>query len=110
MTSENKDKIRYKVNLKPHLEELNCFTSNRMKESDLLSIEKTKKILEQSQQLPQPSTNKFTIPFQEKRSERCKKFVSRLQEINDSSVYIWIDRTNDCGTSIIGKRSINMSV
>lgn len=105
MTSENKDKIRYKVNLKPHLEELNCFTSKRMEESDLLSIEETKRILEQSQQLPQLSTNKFTIPFQEKRSERFKKFVAKLQEVNSSSIYIWIDRTNDCGTSIIGSLS-----
>ncbi|MEO5968365.1 MAG: hypothetical protein ABIQ95_00435 [Bdellovibrionia bacterium] len=41
------------------------------------------------------------IPFIEKESERFKKYIGQLQSANSSGVYIWIDRTNDCGTSII---------
>ena len=101
MTAENRNKIRYKVNLKPHLEELNCFTTKTMHESDLLSLDETKKLLDQGQSLRNLNARKFSINFDEIRSERFKKYLLKLQEANPSRVYLWIERTNDCGTSVL---------
>lgn len=101
MSNENREQIRYKVNLNLHLLELNCFVLKRLSDSDLLPVEKTKSILEQSQHLNQMTPFKFTIPFEEKGSERFKKYIEQLQTTNSSGVYIWIERTNDCGTSVI---------
>jgi hypothetical protein len=98
---ERKKKIGYKINLKSHLQELNCFTVRTMSESDLVPLDQTKEILDRSKQLREAVPNKFTIPFEEKKSFRFKNYIKLLQDANSSGVYVWINRTNDCGSSII---------
>ena len=101
MATENREKIRYKVNLKPHLHELNCFTMKTMDELDLVPVEQTRAILNQVRMLGETPSFKFTIPFEEKNTDKFKSYITQLQNANSAGVYIWINRTNDCGTSIL---------
>ena len=101
MTSENREKIQYKINLTPYMLELNNFVLKRKGESDLLSIEKTRMNIEKSKNLDRMVLLKKTIPFAEKSSEKFKKYISLLQKANPAGVYIWLERTSICGTTII---------
>jgi len=104
-SDERRNRISYKVNLKPYLQELNCFTLKPKSETDLISLDETKKIIERSKSIRKTERNKITIPFKEKQSEHFNNYIQRLQDANSSGIYLWIERANNCGTTLLGSLS-----
>jgi hypothetical protein len=101
MRTENQLKIAYKINIKKYLRELSCFSLRPITESDLLPVGQSNDILSRIRQLPKDDSHKFTIPFDEKYSVRFFAYIQQLYQTNPSSIYMWSDLSDVCGTCIL---------
>ena len=95
----NREKlIRYKLNVKSYLRELHELSMERPLESHLLPLEATEHIRNESKEILRGKpTRKIHMDFDERKTERFKKYVVNLHRVNPNPVYIWTDRTNSCG-------------
>jgi hypothetical protein len=106
MMTKLQEKNQLKRLLPSYLSELKALTGLDIDSESLSSIEDTEKIRNEASSIENTDINKFAIDFEEKNSERFKKFVASLNEANSSPVYIWTNRSNFCGLHKIN--SINM--
>lgn len=91
-------RLSYNYNIKAHLEQLSHLTNRAVTKHDLLSLELTDSIREQSLKLLNESRSiKFEIYFLEKTEARFQAFVKNLVVLNPSPVYVWIEHTITCG-------------
>lgn len=103
MGSDIGQRLAYKRNIQSHLSQLSHLTNREVTEGDLLPLETTHSIREQSKRLLNSSSlHKFKIRFPEKLDGRFTTFVRNLHALNSSPVYIWIEHTNTCGLLEIG--------
>jgi hypothetical protein len=98
MNSDLTQRLACKRNLQCYLSQL-CHLANRnVTADDLLPLEVTHAIREQSTRLlDKTSFRKFKIKFSEKLDTRFAMFVKNLYALNPSPVYIWVEHTNTCG-------------
>lgn len=94
-------RLRQKLNLKRYLAELSALTGGSVQADELVSLEQTASLREAQQKFGALPTSSSEIPFSERGSERFKEFVRRLHDTNPSSVYVWTQRTIDCGALLI---------
>ncbi len=87
MTTERQKKIIYKENVRKYLQKIRCFTRQPVEESNLLSLNETMILRTRSKERIAKEAYGFTIPFEEKTSERFQKYINRLQCANPSGVY-----------------------
>jgi hypothetical protein len=97
MTTKLHEKIQFKRLLPAYLLELKALTGLDVSSEFLCSVEDTEKIRNESSSVRTADINKFAIDFEEKNSERFKKFITSLNEANSSPIYIWTNRSNFCG-------------
>lgn len=98
MSSGIANRLAYKRYLQSHLSQLSHLTNRYIGENDLLPLETTHSIREESKQLlDMSSLRKFKIDFSEKLGVRFEEFVRNLHALNPNPVYIWIEHTNTCG-------------
>lgn len=89
MTDKLNEKIQLKRLLPAYLSELKTLTGLDVSSKSLSSIENVEKIRNESSSIKDNDISKFTVNFEEKESERFKRFISNLNESNSSPVYIW---------------------
>lgn len=94
-------KLRQKLNLKRYLAELSTLTGGSVQVDELVSLEHTATLRQAQQKFEALPTSPSEIPFSERGSERFKEFVRRLHDANPSPVYVWTQRTIDCGALLI---------
>ncbi len=106
MSGDLGQRLAYKRNLQSHLSQLSQLSNREVTESDLLPLELTHSIREESKRLLNTaSLHKFKIHFPEKGSARFARFVASLRATNSNPTYIWIEHTNICGLFEIGSIS-----
>jgi hypothetical protein len=94
-------KLRQKIYLKRYLAELSALTGGPVQADELVSLEQTAKLREAQQQFVALPTSSSEIPFSDRGSERFAEFVRRLHDANPSPVYVWTERTIDCGALLV---------
>lgn len=95
--------LRRKLSTQRYMEELSCLTGGNVSPGDLCSIEATMNIQERVLFFSGLPCSHADIDFFDKTSFRFYDFISRLEALNDSRVYIWTPRTVDCGAFLGGK-------
>lgn len=98
MTSERQKKIIYKTNIREYLQKLKYFLLRSVGEHDLLSLEETLALRTRAKEHFANEVKEFSVPFEEKTSERFQNYIRELSKANSAGIYVWIDRTIDCGT------------
>ncbi|WP_445371981.1 hypothetical protein ACH518_04160 [Methylomonas sp. HW2-6] len=94
-----KDKnIAYKRNIAKYLQELNRFCKKKPVENELLSLDETQNIRDNSKALDTAIVRRHRIGFDKKNDEKFLDFVGSLYEKNRSNIYIWTPLTMACGT------------
>ena len=101
MTSERQKTIIYRANIREYLQKLNCFLLRSAQEGDLLSHEETLHLRTRAKPQVENEVREFSIPFEEKTSDQFQNYLRKLSKANSSAIYVWIDRTIDCGTIAI---------
>lgn len=94
-------KLRQKLNLKRYLAELSALTGGSVQDDELVSLEQTAALREAQQKFGALPMSFSEISFSERGSERFREFVRRLHDANPSPVYVWTQRTIDCGALLI---------
>ncbi|WP_157201576.1 hypothetical protein [Massilia sp. Root418] len=94
--TDRKILINYKLTIRRYLIELNELCLEKPLENKLLSLEKTEHI-QQVSFLKRKPARKIRIYFEEKTTDRFKKYVTGLHRANPNSVYIWTENSNSCG-------------
>jgi hypothetical protein len=85
--------------MKDHLKELTTLVGHPVYEEDLESLEKTDALVELNRERFAGSNSSYCeVSFSDRLSERFNFFVEKLHVLNPSPIYIWIERTNMCGT------------
>lgn len=98
MSTDLTQRLAYKRNLQSHLSQLSQLTHREVTADDLLPLDVTHTIQEQSKRLLNSSSHKkFKIGFTEKLDAHFATFVRNLQALNSNPIYIWIEHTNECG-------------
>ena len=101
---ERRRKIRQKINMKEHLNELTVLMGRPVHADDLESLEKTDAICEVWDKHIgelERKVEEYEIPFSDRLLQRFKIFVKNLFDANPSPVYAWVERSNVCGTLLI---------
>jgi len=91
------DKLAFRRELPRHLRELSLLLGRSVDTLDLLSIDDTKELRSQANQVTREPASTFQIPFDATREPRFGMFVRRLEEANTSPVYVWTPASNACG-------------
>lgn len=90
--------IGYKREIQRYLLELKELCLQPVSTSDLFSLENTERIQRDSlRSLEGKSTRRILIDFEEKKAVKFKDYVAKLHDANSHSVYVWTERTNQCG-------------
>src|SRR5688500_5918049 len=90
-------KLRYNRSIKSYLAELRLLNNKDVSKEDLSSIVELEEIRRKSSLLKSLPISKFTIDFDERKSVRFNQYIQNLNKVNDSHIYIWTAKTNDCG-------------
>lgn len=105
----NKKSLEYRQNIKVYLSELALLINQGINESDLSSLAEVDDTRRKASFLNGFPVSKFVISFNEKVTEKFRRFIDALYQANDSEVYIWTKRTNVCGLyKIESIRNINL--
>lgn len=94
-------RLRQKLYLKKYLIELAVLTGRPVQADELLSLEQTAALRAARQTSGAQTTLSADIQFSDRRSERFNVFVRRLHDANPSPVYVWTQRTIDCGVLLV---------
>uniref|UniRef100_UPI000B0EE6E3 hypothetical protein n=2 Tax=Leptospira santarosai TaxID=28183 RepID=UPI000B0EE6E3 len=96
MNEENLKKFRYKLSMSKYIAEISQLYLKPFSKSNLIELEIMEAI---RQNVISKSERKkiFTIPFEEKSTEKFKHFVNNLYSKNQNPIYIWTELSNDCG-------------
>jgi len=98
MNEKNKARKEYIIYINDYIKRLNLLTTKNIYRENLLSLDNTWRILEQSKILLKSKFNsKFLISFEEKESNSFKKYITNILQKNNSIVYVWIKNTEQCG-------------
>ena len=93
----NSSKIQYKRSIASYLQELKELTGKDIDPISLCSLEEIEEIRQKSLPIKDANKVEFTMKFVEKSSERFRNFIASLDKANNSSVYVWTDKSNVCG-------------
>lgn len=100
-TPSTSERLRQKLYLKRYLVELGALTGHPVRADELLRPEQTAVLRATRQKFGAQTTASSEIPFSDRGSERFKGFVRRLHDANPSPLYVWTQRTIDCGTLLV---------
>lgn len=96
-------RLTYRHNIASHLSQLSHLVNREVTADDLLSLEATEAIREQSRSLlKNDPLKKFQIQFSEKAEARFAAFIKNLHALNPKPIYIWTDHTIECGLYEVG--------
>lgn len=95
------DRLRLKLHLKRHLEELSALTGRSVQADELGSLEQAAQMRMAAQKFIAQPFARYEIKFSDRKTERFRKFLQRLTDANPSSVYIWTRHTIDCGALLV---------
>lgn len=95
------EKLRQKLHLKRYLEELGALTGRAVQADELGSLEQAAAMRLNAQKFDAESSVACEIRFSDRNSERFKKFLQRLRDVNSSAVYVWTPRTISCGALLV---------
>lgn len=96
--NNKKEIIKFRLDKKKYFEELAVLCLEKPDEKSLASLDLTEKIRNEILNKEEFLGKKFAIDFAEKRSARFKKYIGRLDLAIGTSIYIWTERSNSCGT------------
>lgn len=94
-------RFRQKLYMKSYLLELAALAGRVVQADELLDLEQTAALRSAMQKFRTQTTAFSEIQFSDRKSERFKIFVQRLCSANSSPVYVWIQRTIDCGVLLM---------
>lgn len=97
MNSSLSLRLQKNLYLKIQLKELTELAGRPVSERDLISTNTINNSIDENIKKHQTSTNEFQINFDEKESNRFKKYIENLKKANDSQVYIITPLAKSCG-------------
>lgn len=97
MNEELRKKIAFKTQMKEYLKELSEISGRTVEQRELFSVEETDLLKSQLAKFNDTEKVSFELTPADLTSERFKRFISSLEKVNSSPVFIWIEKTNDCG-------------
>lgn len=100
-TATSPEKLRQKLNLKKYLVELAALTGRSVSADELISLEQTAVLRVAQQKFAAQAIASAEVPFSDRGLTRFKEFVRRLHDANPSPVYVWTNRTIDCGALLV---------
>ena len=93
--------LRQHLNLKRYLAELAELTGRHVRADELVGLEQTAALRACQQKFKTQATTTAEIPFADRLSARFSDFIQNLHGANPSPVYVWTQRTVDCGTLLV---------
>lgn len=89
------NKLALRKSLNEYLLELKQFSGQEIDAQSLCSVEDLERIRDTALvHLQNMNKNKAIIEFSEKNSDKVKAFITSLEKANNSSVYIWTNRSS----------------
>lgn len=89
--------IARKVNLPIYLSQLSELFGGPVTQEQLLSVEETSALQEQSRKHKREPMWRVEVPFSERLGPRFKSLLSELRDRNPRPVHVWIERAHTCG-------------
>jgi hypothetical protein len=104
------EKLAFQRELHRYLQELSLLVGRSVHKNELLTLEETKAIRLQANQVIRKPIEKFEIPFEAKQKHRFVKLMELLAEKNPSDVYLWTPASNLCGVmQPVSLKIVNLS-
>jgi len=91
-------KLSYKTQMSRYLSQLSGLAGKSVEESDLGSIEELDELKPKLKKFIGQEKILFEIELKDIRSDRFRHFLKSLERMNHLPVFVWIERTNVCGT------------
>lgn len=96
--NDRKRTLGYNREIQRYLLEIKELCLQPAAASDLLSLDHTERIREDSlRSLNGKSTRRIVIDFEQKKTIKFKDYVAKLHDANPHPVYVWTERSNQCG-------------
>jgi hypothetical protein len=94
-------RLRQNLYMKQHLELMTTLIGRAVLKEDLGSLEQAEAMREVSQGFINQPVTTCDVPFADKKSDRFKRFIHKLQSANSSAIYLWTEHSYDCGLLLI---------
>jgi len=108
--TELSEKLAFRHEFARHLGELSLLLGRAVRGDELMSVDETKTVRAQANEVVRQPTLRFELPFADKAEQRFAEFVQRLTRANPSDVYPWTPASNVCGVlRPIPMKVINMA-
>ena len=95
--SELYDRLAFPKHIGQHLAQLSQLAGREVRSEDLLSLEETNAIRKKSKETQRAPAWRRDLAFSDKSSDRFRKLVDALEQLNPSPVFIWTHLSNVCG-------------
>lgn len=94
--NDRMQRVRRYLKMPVYLKELAVLVGRPVREEELSSLEQMESVRRKPGSIPKECYS-IEIPFAAKSDQKFEKYTKQLTTLNPAPLYIWTDRSNDCG-------------